>query len=255
MNKLPLISVVTVSYNAASTIEKTILSVIQQTYPNIEYIIIDGGSTDGTVDIIKKYADRIAYWVSEPDKGIYDAMNKGIDIATGAWINFMNSGDSYYENNVLENIFKQEYNADYLVGIAATPLGFWKPVREDFMLSDVYNGGAVNHQASFIRKELFKDKYDISNRIIADELFFLQKIVFEERVYKVISLVVCNYDDQGISSMKESLDEIHIERNRFMKGHLPERIWADYEETYIHKILREIKYKIVNKFSNFIYNK
>ena len=72
----PLISVVTVAYNAVATIEQTILSVINQTYPNIEYIIIDGGSTDGTVNIIKKYMDHIAYWVSEPDKGIYDAMNK-----------------------------------------------------------------------------------------------------------------------------------------------------------------------------------
>lgn len=83
MKNNPLISVVTVSYNAVLTIEQTILSVINQTYPHIEYIIIDGGSTDGTVDIIKKYANRIAYWVSEPDKGIYDAMNKGIRTAKG----------------------------------------------------------------------------------------------------------------------------------------------------------------------------
>ena len=89
-----LISVVTVSYNAVATIEQTLLSVINQTYPNIEYIIIDGGSTDGTVDIIKKYADEIVYWISEPDKGIYDAMNKGIKKANGEWINFINAGDS-----------------------------------------------------------------------------------------------------------------------------------------------------------------
>ena len=80
MENNPLISVVTVSYNAVSTIEQTILSVINQTYPNIEYVIIDGESTDGTVDVIKKYADRITYWVSEPDKGIYDAMNKGMGL-------------------------------------------------------------------------------------------------------------------------------------------------------------------------------
>lgn len=92
-----LISVVTVSYNAVATIEQTLLSVINQTYPNIEYIIIDGGSTDGTVDIIKKYADEIVYWISEPDKGIYDAMNKGIKKANGEWINFINAGDSYYD--------------------------------------------------------------------------------------------------------------------------------------------------------------
>ena len=77
------ISIITVVYHAADTIEQTIRSVVEQDYPNIEYIIIDGGSTDGTLDVIKKYEDRIAYWVSEPDKGIYDAMNKGLSAATG----------------------------------------------------------------------------------------------------------------------------------------------------------------------------
>ena len=98
------ISVVTVCYNAAVSIEQTMLSVLGQSYPDIEYIVIDGGSTDGTVDIIKKYADRLAYWVSEPDKGIYDAMNKGIAAATGSYINFMNSGDSFYDNRVVEAV-------------------------------------------------------------------------------------------------------------------------------------------------------
>ena len=90
-----LISVITVSYNAVSTIEQTILSVINQTYSNIEYIIIDGGSTDGTIDIIRRYEDKIAYWVSEPDRGIYDAMNKGASKANGEYIAFLNSDDWY----------------------------------------------------------------------------------------------------------------------------------------------------------------
>ena len=110
MKNNPLISVVTVSYNAVLTIEQTILSVINQTYPHIEYIIIDGGSTDGTVDIIKKYANRIAYWVSEPDKGIYDAMNKGIRTAKGEWINFMNAGDLFYSKDTLEKVFSKSIN-------------------------------------------------------------------------------------------------------------------------------------------------
>lgn len=93
MENKTLISVVTVSYNAVSSIEQTILSVINQTYPHIEYIIIDGGSTDGTVDIIKKYENKIAYWVSEPDKGIYDAMNKGVAVSKGDYIYFLGADD------------------------------------------------------------------------------------------------------------------------------------------------------------------
>ena len=89
MKQNPKISIVTVVYNCMDTIEKTIQNVLKQTYPNIEYIVIDGNSTDGTKEIIERYADRLAYWVSEPDKGIFDAMNKAIGIATGEWILFL----------------------------------------------------------------------------------------------------------------------------------------------------------------------
>ena len=91
----PKISVVTVVFNDHLHIEQTLCSVLSQTYDNIEYIVIDGGSTDGTVQIIKKYANKLAYWVSEPDKGVYDAMNKAISHVTGTYVSFMNSGDSF----------------------------------------------------------------------------------------------------------------------------------------------------------------
>lgn len=102
---LPLVSIVTVSYNAVSTIEQTILSVINQSYPNIEYIVIDGGSTDGTVDIIKKYSNRIGYWVSEPDKGMYDALRKGFTKVTGSLCCYINS-DDFYALSAIETVVK-----------------------------------------------------------------------------------------------------------------------------------------------------
>lgn len=105
MPTLPKISIVTVVYNGAYTLEKTIKSITTQTYSNIEYIVVDGGSVDGTVDIIKKHADAISKWISEPDNGIYDAMNKGIKLSTGDYLWFINSGDEIYSPNTLERIF------------------------------------------------------------------------------------------------------------------------------------------------------
>ena len=90
------VSVITVVYNDVSNIEETILSVINQDYPNIEYVVIDGGSSDGTIELIKRYEYKLAYYLSEPDNGIYDAMNKGIVKVKGQLVNFMNSGDTFY---------------------------------------------------------------------------------------------------------------------------------------------------------------
>ena len=103
------ISIITVCYNSESTLEKTILSVANQTHKDVEYIIIDGNSKDGTVEIIKQYSNKIDHWISEPDKGLYDAMNKGIALATGEIIGILNSDDTFYSNNVLEqkNILKE----------------------------------------------------------------------------------------------------------------------------------------------------
>lgn len=166
------ISVVTVCYNAADTIEKTMLSVLNQTYHDIEYIIIDGGSTDGTVEIIRKYADRIAYWVSEPDKGIYDAMNKGIKVATGEWINFMNAGDEFYDKNVLTNILSTDSINEYSF-LFSDFYVYESGVQIKIRAS--YKQGILLHQSVIYKRELHNKlgNYIVTpHYIVSDYLFF-----------------------------------------------------------------------------------
>lgn len=127
---LPVISVITVVYNSLSLIEKTISSILSQTYPNIEYIVIDGGSSDGTAEIIRVYEERISWWISEPDRGIYDAMNKGLAAATGDYVWFMNAGDRIYRDDTLEEI---------ITGAGS------EPVREygSFIRAKIYYGDTM----------------------------------------------------------------------------------------------------------------
>lgn len=175
MNK-PLITIITVCYNASKYIEETILSVINQTYSNIEYIIIDGGSTDGTVDIIKKYADKIAYWVSEPDKGIYDAMNKGIVKASGEWINFMNSGDTFFSNETISLInFEKAINSLIIYGDNINILNDnINTYRKASKLTNIKYGMIFCHQSSFVRNTNNKDIiFDSHYKICADYNLFL----------------------------------------------------------------------------------
>ena len=118
MNNIPKISIVTPSFNQADYIEHTILSVLNQGYPNLEYIIIDGGSTDGSLDIIKKYADKLTYWVSEPDSGMYDAINKGFAKSSGEILAWINSDDVYFDNafHTVADIFTQIPKVDWITG-------------------------------------------------------------------------------------------------------------------------------------------
>jgi glycosyltransferase involved in cell wall biosynthesis len=127
-----LISIITVVFNGEQFLEETIRSVINQNYDNVEYIIIDGGSTDGTLNIIKKYEDKISYWVSEKDGGIYDAMNKALDVASGVWINFMNAGDSFCNAIVLEKLFAKEIEIDnkFVYGDVLIDYGDFEVIRK-----------------------------------------------------------------------------------------------------------------------------
>ena len=195
------VSIITVVYNAVSAIEETILSIISQSYTNFEYIIIDGGSTDGTIDIIKKYDKQISTWISETDNGIYDAMNKGIDLATGEWINFMNAGDSFYESDTIEKFVKLYDNqSDIVYGKSQIFSDAGIYINNPMPLS-AENYLPTCHQAFFVKTDLLKSAhFDTKYKICADRKFFYDAYKMK-RKFQYIPLIICNYEDvNGFSS-------------------------------------------------------
>jgi glycosyltransferase involved in cell wall biosynthesis len=175
--ELPLITVVTVVLNGEKYLDETIQSVINQTYPNVEYIIIDGGSTDGTLDIIRKYENDIDYWISENDKGIYDAMNKGIKLASGKWIGFINCGD-FYEISAIETIAKRilfgNCEFDVIIGACTYISSDKKPIYIHIPRGKT-RCSIIPHPSTFTRREVFLKSglYRTDFKIVSDEYFYL----------------------------------------------------------------------------------
>ena len=203
MENLKKISIVTICYNAVNEIEQTILSVINQSYANIEYIVIDGCSSDGTVDIIKKYVDRITIFISEPDRGIYDAMNKGLRYSTGDWVNFMNSGDIFYDDNVILNIFKSPINKNVKVvygNIYQKYRDIGKLFRKYDRLENSTLALNICHQAAFtdgflLRSLGFNLKYKIASDL--NTFYQIQKLGF---TFEYRNVIVAVFDaTDGIS--------------------------------------------------------
>lgn len=190
------ITIVTVCFNAELVLEQTMLSVLNQTYKDIEYLLIDGGSKDGTLDIIKKYSDRVR-WISEPDKGIYDAMNKGIKMASGEWINFMNAGDRFASNDVLEKIFSNDYSEEvkflYSDNYYQAEDGIKTLAIHDHLIPSVL------HQSTIYKRELHDTYgwYAVTPKIIiSDFLFFC--MIPEKYYHKVDTVISINTVD-GVS--------------------------------------------------------
>ena len=221
MHKHPKVSIITVVYNGIAHLEQTIQNVLNQSYDNIEYIIIDGGSTDGTVDLIKRYADRISYWVSEPDGGIYDAMNKGIANATGEIVGLINA-DDWYEVDAVEKVLQtlESGEADVVHGgmfiLKEDGEGFVKSAASD--LSHLSKGMLLNHPTVFAKRSLY-EKYggfDRSYRIVADwEMMMRWK--FKEVKFVAITDRLANFRMGGVSSehLKKSFKEKHDVRKTY----------------------------------------
>lgn len=226
------LSIITVNFNNPIGLEDTIKSVVYQTNRDFEYIVVDGASTKGDIDIIKKYSANITKWVSEPDTGIYNAMNKGVRMAQGDYLLFMNSGDIMYNNDTVANIYKANFDEDFIEGIIA----FKNSSRLHYPPSEInlsYYLFVTNnyHQASLIKRSLLLDTpYDESYRIAADMKFNIQSIICNNCTYKAIDVIISTYEGQGVSMTVNHDDE----RKRIFEELIPKRILADYE--YIHFI-------------------
>lgn len=215
------VTVITVCYNAEIGIEETIKSVIGQTYQNIEYIIIDGGSKDQTLNIVKKYKDRISKVISGPDKGIYDAMNKGILAATGDWINFMNVGDSFFSPDTLSDVFgKSDYSNEGVVWGLVKLSNMEKPIRYIPFYQNPSPMGAMGicHQSIFIRSSFAKKNlFDYQKYKIAADYDMIFKAYNKGLHFKEIPLTIACYDmsNQSFSRnmLMEQLKETRIIRN------------------------------------------
>lgn len=221
------LSVITINYNNCDGLRKTIESVVNQTYKDFEYIVIDGGSTDGSVDVIKEYACKIDYWVSEPDKGIYNAMNKGVNVASGEYVIFMNSGDIFYNSNVIDDVYAQNINEDIICGDMALSIGGVKVVPETLTMEFFYES-SLSHQASFIRRDVqLRFPYDESKKIVSDWRFYIESIILNNASYKKINLIVSLFDFGGVSNAQKEKEM--QERNEVLKELIPPCILQDYE--------------------------
>lgn len=245
------ISVITVSYNSAKTIRKTIESVLGQNYDALEYIIIDGGSTDETVDILEEYGSGISYWVSEKDQGIYDAMNKGIKKCNGEIVAFLNS-DDWYENNILEIVarYYEETCGDILYGNY-----FWigdgekrLMETEDGITNAIHYEWPFCHQAMFFKRKLYDEigLFDLSYRISADYEWVLRAYIKGSK-FVHIPTPICTFIAGGYSQIyaKEGADEVKqlctsllpTEHEEEYLGRINER----YRRTLYNTVVREVR--------------
>ena len=233
------LSIVTINRNNAFGLEKTLQSVVSQTYKEFEYVIVDGASTDDSVTVIKKYASEFAHlkWVSEPDKGIYNAMNKGIRMATGDYIQILNSADCLAAPEVTEKMLAA-------LEKAGSPTVFYGNMVKCFpdgdrMVDKCFGGqeitmfgmytGTLNHDSAYIRRDLF-DKYgyyDESLKIVSDWKWYLQAIVLGSEKPEYVDMDVTLFDMTGISETNKELDQ--TERKQVLEQLFPEAVLKDYE--------------------------
>ena len=235
-----ILSIITINRNNAAGLEKTMRSVAAQIGGDFEYVIIDGASTDGSVEVIRSYeasfGERLK-WISEPDKGIYNAMNKGIGMATGDYLQFLNSGDSLVSDDITKRMTEALKSKGYpsiLYGNMLKDIPGGKAMRDrcfagrDISFLGFYTG-SLNHSSTYIRRSLFNryGMYDEDFKIVSDWKWFLQAIILEGEMPVYVDIDVTLFDMNGISEKNKALDK--TERRQVLSELIPSTILADYD--------------------------
>lgn len=221
-DKIIKVSIITINYNHVKGLEKTIASVINQNFANKEYIVIDGGSNDGSKKVIEQYPNKIDYWISEKDNGIYNAMNKGIAKAKGEYVLFLNSGDYLLNDNILDIVFSQNKTEDILYANLQTDtriIGFPAMLNFSFFFRD-----SIGHPAAFIKKKLFElhGTYNEENKIVSDWEFFIKTILLNKVSYSYINKEITYYESNGISSNECTIKMHEEEREKVLRKYFSE---------------------------------
>lgn len=249
------LSIITVNLNNADGLKKTIESVIEQTFTDYEYLIIDGGSTDGSVDVIKQYAEKITYWVSEPDTGIYNAMNKGILRANGEYCLFLNSGDYLYDEFVLAGVFYDNNDVGIIYGNLELRRDdsseLWIP--SDILTASYLFFTSLPHPAAFIKRELLLNlgMYDEAIKISADHDFFLKAIIGHHATYCYIKKTIAVFYMDGISNNEKNKELIMQELQHSFKTQFP-AFYDDYRILHLVRNDSLIMYVLNKKDSKVI---
>lgn len=222
------ISLIIVVRNAVSTIEAAILSIINQDYPNFELVIIDGLSTDGTLEIIKKYSPHIAFFKSEKDEGIYDAMNKSLAHCSGEWIYFLGADDELYSHNVLTQLFSTPaQKTEIIYGNAYYT--HRKKVRFGKVSRYMMSKHNINHQTIFYPKAVFqKYAFDLRYRTVADYYLNLQLFFKSEFHFKYLPVTVARFNDQGTSGVSADL-QFDLDKEKILKSLFPADVYCFYK--------------------------
>ena len=260
-------SIITVNYNNAVGLQKTVESVVNQTIKDYEHIIIDGGSTDGSKDVILKHQDQFSYWCSEPDKGIYNAMNKGVSHASGEYLLFLNSGDVLHSNDILRQLSQIENDADFIIGLVMRmDNGHLQFSHLNNILMQLIRY-SISHQGTLISKRVFdKYQYDESLKILSDKLFFIESIVYGNYSFIRTDIVVADMDVTGISHNPHYYSLRQQEREKVLQAQFQPIVLQtlmDYSEVYfspLYKHLTYLKerhsiiYSIIRRFVQIVYS-